>query len=232
MEPVLISAIAGGVLGIGGNLFGSNPREEQTESALANLKSMEDWLKDTPFSKEEIMNQLLPEVQKMYRTAADVVAGKAGAMAGESGMAGGQPSMEYYLQTLSPIIGQGEMQAAGAVSEFGKWYSTLDSEAKQRFLQSIQLELQSAGNLPEQDTLQQTLTGALQGINLGVSAGGNIASANAANAQTDYIKSLIGNNTTSPNNFNILDYSAGGMGVNSLDPTRKDPTIQGLGKIR
>lgn len=164
--------VAGTLLG-GAGALGTSPAEKATQEALNKLESGQSWLKSTPFSKEEIMGTLLPLVQKMYRGAADVVAGRAGSAMSESGVAKGQDFVQMYMQSLAPVIAGGENAAAQSVSEFGKWFSALDSESKNRFLQSIQLELQGAGNLPDMNTFQRLVTGALSGLNLGATAGAN-----------------------------------------------------------
>jgi len=184
--------IAGTLLG-GLGASGQSPQEKNAENINNTLQDNEDYFKSLPFSKEEIMNSLLPQVQKIYRSSADVVAGRLGQNVGESGVAGGQGLSSYYLSTLAPVIAQGENLAAGAVSDFGKWYSQLDAQAKNRFMQAISLEIQNNGSLPDMNTLQRTISGALSGLNLGATAGGNVVTANALQEKNDLLKqSMIG----------------------------------------
>jgi hypothetical protein len=178
--------IAGGLLG-GLGASGESPREKASKEIMEKLRKNEEYFKSTPFSKEEIMDVLLPQVQKMYRGASDVVAGKLGAAMGETGSAGGQAWSDFYMQSLAPVIAQGQNLAAGAVSDFGKWYSSLDSEAKNRFMQSISLELQATQGLPDMNEFQRVVSGALAGINLGSVAAGNLGAAGALNKKTDAI---------------------------------------------
>jgi hypothetical protein len=181
--------ILGTVLG-GTGALGESPQEKTTKEALGQLNANEDWLKSAPFSKEEIMGTLLPMVQKMYRGSADVLAGKAGAAVGDMGLPQGQSTTEYYLQALAPAISQGENLAAGAVSEFGKWFSTIDADTKNRFIDMIKTKLAGAGGLPDMDQFQRVLTGALSGLNLGATAGGNVVSAQALREKTDFLSNL------------------------------------------
>lgn len=189
MSVVLGTMIAGGLLGAAGGI-GTSPQQKQAEKLIGTLEESEAYLKSTPFSKEEIMNDLLPEVQKMYRAASDVAAGKIGASIGESDLAPGQGFADYYAQTLAPVIAQGEQQAAAATSKFGKWYSALDAQAKQRFLESVDLQMQATQGLPSMNQFQRMTSGALSGMNLGATAGGNIAKAGALNTQADLNKNL------------------------------------------
>jgi hypothetical protein len=179
--------IIGAGIGAIGEIFGSNPREEALQAGISTLQESRDYISSTPFSKEEIMGELLPQAQKKFRGAADVVAGRLGAATGEVDTAKGQATKDFYIQTLAPVIAKGEELAGQAISDFGKWYSTLDAQAKGRFLQSVQLELNAAMGLPEQNQFQRTITAALGGLNLGSTAGGNIAMANALSEKGDIL---------------------------------------------
>lgn len=182
---MLASTLLSGALG-----GQSSPQEEASQKIFNKLEDAEDYLKSTPFSKEEIMQQLLPTVQKLYRGAADVAAGRIGAATSETGSAGGQAFKEFYTQALAPVIAQGEQAAAGSVSDFGKWFSALDESAKNRYLSAIQLELGAAQELPDMSQMQRTFTGALSGLNIGSNIGANIATANAINQKVDILDQI------------------------------------------
>ena len=189
IDPVTAFSIGGAILGGLGTL-GTSPQEEAAEQALGRLQGGYDWLKEVPFSKDEIMGELLPIVQRMYQGAADVAAGRLGAAVGEADIAGGQPAMEYYLQTLAPVIAQGQQLSAGAVSEFGKWYSNLDAQAKNRFLQAVNLEMTGAGQLPGMNAFQEFGIGALRGADIGSTVGGNIATAGAIKDRASLLQNI------------------------------------------
>lgn len=190
--------VAGTLLGGLGSL-GKSPQEMKAEEISQLLAENRDWLKSLPFSREEIMNQLLPTVQRLYRGAADVVAGRAGAGVGEAGLAGGQGISEYYLQTLAPIIAGGEQLAANAQTEFAQWFAQLDQQSKNRFLQAIQLELSTTGMLPDMNQFQRVITGALSGMNLGATAGGNLAMAGTLNDKSNTLNDI----------YNLLNQNQG-----------------------
>lgn len=167
-------ALIGGVLGAGASMLGQSPQQESLEALMKKLDDAEEYLKSTPFTKDEVMNQLLPQAQKIYRGAADVLAGKAGAAVGESGVAKGQAFGEYYSQALAPIIGAGEKQAGDAISRFGQWFSSMDSEAKNRFLSSVQTMMQATQGLEGMTDAQKGLIGGLEGASIGAGIGGEI----------------------------------------------------------
>ncbi len=202
--PILSSILGGAFSG------GDSPQEKASKEVLGKLEDNEDWLKGSPFTKEEIMNALLPAVQKIYRGAADVAAGKIGATVGETDVAGGQGFMEYYTQALAPVIAEGENKAGAAVSEFGKWYSELDAEKKNRFLQTMNLELQAVGGLPTMTNMQKIFTGAMKGANIGTTAMGNINTASALNKQSGLLEKIAGqlqNKNTNPFEYPMLNFN-------------------------
>ncbi len=209
----ILSSILGGALSTG-----ESDQEKASKEILSTLQENEDWLSGSPFSKEEIMNALLPAVQKIYRGAADVAAGKLGATIGEGDLAGGQAFMEYYTQALGSVIAEGETNAGNAVSTFGKWYSDLDSERKNRFLQTMNLELSAVGGLPTLTNLQKFFTGAIKGADIGTTAMGNISQASAINSQTALLEKLAGQ--LQNNNQNVFSY-----------PTFDAPQTEDLTKI-
>ena len=166
-------ALVGGLVGGGLSLFDS-PQELAMEDLLKKLESEEEYIKSTPFTKDEIMNQLLPQAQKIYRGAADILAGKAGSAVGESGVPKGQAFSEYYTQALAPIIASGEQQAGDAIGKFGMWYSNLDAQAKDRFMQHMRLQLAAASGQAGMSDPQKFFTGAMGGASAIAGIGGEI----------------------------------------------------------
>jgi len=166
-------AIAGGVLG-GLASLGKSDQTKKYEQIFNKLEDSEEYLKSTPFSKDEIMNVLLPQAQKTYRGAADILAGKAGAQAGESGMSGGQAFSEYYTQALAPVIAQGEQNAGDAISRFGQWFSQLDDAAKNRFLDATRMQLQSVAGVDNMTDLQKFISGGSSMAQFGANIGGEL----------------------------------------------------------
>jgi len=99
-EGLIISGLAGLISGFLGS--STSPQEEEVRKIMDKLYNEVDWIKQLPFSKEELLQGILPQVQKTFRGAADVAAGKIGATIPEvSGAPQGQSFMEYYTQALA-----------------------------------------------------------------------------------------------------------------------------------
>lgn len=186
---VIPLAIAGGLIS-GLAALGDSPKEKAMKESLGKLESNFDWLKEVPFSKEEIMGELLPMVQQLYKGSADIAAGRIGSAIGESGVAGGQGMADYYMQNLAPVIARGQEQAAGAVGQFGQWYSTLDENSKSRFLQAIQLEMTGNQGLSDMTGFQKFIAGGLKGASIGAGMGADIAQAGMINNQASFLDTL------------------------------------------
>lgn len=165
-------ALAGGIIGAGVSIFGGNPREESTEAIMKKLEEAEEYLKSTPFTKDEIMNQLLPQAQKMYRGAAKTLAGTSGAAVGESDVAKGQAFGEYYANTIAPTIAAGEENAANAIERYGQWFSGLDAAGKDRFLSTIKTLMAGTQGLSSMGDAQKGVIGGLEGARLGAGIAG------------------------------------------------------------
>lgn len=163
-------------------IFGSktSPREDEVRRIIDKLYEEMDWLKTAPFTKDELLNSILPEVQKTYRGAADVAAGRAASTVPETtGAPSGQAFMEHYLQTMAPIIARGEEQAAGAITDFTQLWANIDQATKTNVLGAYQLALGGTQGLPDQTSGQRFFTNFLQGLNIGTTAYGNISYADA-----------------------------------------------------
>ncbi len=199
---LLGSAIVGGFGGAG-----KGEKAEALDKILADLQSNKDYLTSTPFSKDEIMSQLLPMVQKTFRGAADVAAGRIGSSIGEAGSAGGQAFGEFFTQSLAPIIAQGENLAAGATSDFAKFFAQLDSDAKNRLLQSIGLEINATQGLPNTSEFERVISGALGGLDLGANALGSFKTASALQTQVDNIGKRNPNAVNSTSNIGGVNLS-------------------------
>jgi len=198
MPPALLSGLitlgSGLLSGILGS--GTSPSEEGFQKLFNELYNNMDFLKQTPFSKEELFQSILPAVQSTFRRSADVAAAKAGATIPESvggSVPEGQGFMDFYINALAPIIAKGENLAGQANVNFVDLYNRMDSEAKQRFLQAIQLGGNLAGGLPGQTGGQKFFTNFLQGADIGSTIQGNIALGDALNSKANSLMGLLQN---------------------------------------
>ncbi len=193
-DLLTIASFATGIVGsIFGGIAGSqqSPKEKASADILADLQGMEDIFTDLPFTKEEVMNQLLPQVQQLYRGAADIVAGKIGAQTGEAGIAAGQGAKDFFLQSIAPVIAQGEQLAAGAVGDFAGFFARLSENQKGQLLNFYQTQIGAAEGLPDMTTLQSTITGALGGLQIGANIGGDIAETSVIGDQAEVLQGII-----------------------------------------
>lgn len=184
----LITAFAG---------MGSSPSEEAIRALIKQLDEKTNFLSSTAFSKEELLNVILPQVQAAFRSGASVAAGAVGATVPEiaSGVPSGQAFMDLYLQSSAPVIAKGESQSAQAYQSFVQFYGQLDAAAKSRTLQAFSLKGQLVQGLPQQTGVQKFLTNFLQGANIGSTIKGNVdlagALSNQATSVTDIQKMLF-----------------------------------------
>jgi hypothetical protein len=150
------------------------------------------WLKDTPFSKDELFGTIMKSIQQTYRGAADVVAGKVGSTIPEiSNAPQGQAFMDYYIQNLAPIIAQGEKASGDVYQNFVQLWGQFDADAKNRFISANQLALGGASGLPDQTGLQRFFTNFLSGGNAAATITGNINMANALSNKSLSMDDLI-----------------------------------------
>lgn len=175
-DPLTIGAITLGS-GLLSGIFGGgkSPQEEAVKKILDELDANGGYFKDTPFSKDELFNTIMPAIQKTQRGAADVAAGRLGSAVGEADVAGGAAQFDYYLQSLAPVIAQGESEAANTYKQFTQLWAGMDAQAKNRFLQSMQLKLGAAGGLSDMTEGQKFLSNFMSGANIGASAYGNVS---------------------------------------------------------
>jgi len=187
----LVSAFAG---------MGGSPSQDAIEALIKQLDAKTNFLSSTAFSKQELLQTILPQIQAAFRGGANVAAGQVGATIPEvaSTTPSGQAFMDLYLQSLAPVIAKGESQSAQAYGDFVKFYGQLDAAAKTRTLQAFSLKGQLAGGLPKMSGTQKFLTNFLQGASLGSTIKGNIDMAGAisdkASSTADISKMLFDGN--------------------------------------
>jgi hypothetical protein len=192
MDPVTIGLVTLGSGLLSGWLgSGESDQEKAIRGILDKLESNEDFFKSTPFTKDELFNTIMPAIQQTQRGAADVAAGRLGAAVGETGnIAGGQGTMDYYLQSLAPIIAQGEQNAANTYQNFIQMWSTMDAQAKERFMQTLNMQTGVAQGLPDMTKGQEFITNFLSGAQIGATGYGNVAMGTALMNQSDSIMEM------------------------------------------
>jgi hypothetical protein len=174
----LISLGSGLLSGIFGS--GESEQEKAVKDILDKLEANEDFFKQTPFTKDELFQTIMPAIQQSQKGAADVAAGRLGAAVGETGnVAGGQGAFDYYLQSLAPVIAQGEQNAAGTYQNFVQMWSQMDAQAKQRFMQSLNMQSGLTSGLPNMTKGQEFITNFLSGAQIGATGTGNVMMGNA-----------------------------------------------------
>jgi len=183
------SAILSGLLGMQ-----DSPSEEAFKKMFDELYANMDFLKETPFTKEELFNTILPVVQNTFRRGADVAAAKIGSTIPESvsGVPQGQAFMDFFVTALAPQIAQGEQLAGQANIDFVKLWSDMDTTAKQRFLQAIQVGGNLASGLPGQTPGQKFVSTGLQGADISSTIQGNVDLGQVYSNKAQDITSLLG----------------------------------------
>lgn len=219
-DPLTMGAITIGS-GLLSGLFGGgeSPQEKAIKGILDKLDKNEDYFKETPFSKDELFNVIMPAIQKTQRGAADVAAGRLGAAVGETDTAGGAASFDYYLQALAPVIAKGETEAANTYKQFTQLWAGMDAQAKNRFLQSMQLQTQGAGGLSDMSAGQEFISNFLSGANIGATGYGNVQQGLALADKGSSILDMAGAgqaNNANPNMLNPLMDFTGTSKTNQL----------------
>lgn len=158
------------------SLFGDSDQEEAVKGILNKLSQNSDWVSAPSFSKDELFNNIYPQLKSMFKGAANVSAGQIGAKLGEisPGMGGGQNTGELYMQSLAPIIAQGEINSAQSLQGLVQLFSLMDDAAKKRFLSLSGLQLEGAQGLDTMNPYEKMFINFLQGANMGATALGNI----------------------------------------------------------
>lgn len=194
-DPLTIAAVTVGS-GLLSGLFGSDEsdQEKAIKSILDKLDANENFFKSTPFSKEELFQTIMPAIQKTQIGAADVAAGRLGAAVGETAnVASGQGKMDYYLQTLAPIIAQGQQNAASTYQNFMQLWNQMDAQAKNRFMESLNMQLGASNGLNNMSNTEQFFTNFLSGAQLGMTGYGNIMQGSALSKQANALTDIAGN---------------------------------------
>jgi len=192
----LASSLLGGIFGTG-----TSDREAATKSFVDNISKYTDFFKNAPFTKDELFNTILPQVQGTFRGGADVAAGRVGSLLGEQGLAQGGGFKSSFLNALAPVIAGGENAAANAQIDFTKLFANMDLGSKQQLLQLLGLQGNAIQGLSDTTKGQDFFTNFLQTGQIASTAGGNIMSAGSLNKIGDFLSKLTGQLNISPNSF-------------------------------
>jgi len=197
----ILPFILGGINAIGA--LGTSDREKGLKDVLDRMYANEDYIKQLPFSKEELFNKIFPIIKQLNIGAADVVASRIGAEVGESksNVGGGQNMVDYYMQAVAPVLGKGMQDSAAALQNLVQFYGQMDDASKRRLLQLLGLEGQLAGELPNLTDFQAMITAGIQGFDIGSKIYGNMSMGN-------YYK-----NKKFPNALGAGDNASGALGV-------------------
>lgn len=178
MEELALISLASGLLsGIFGS--GTSDKEAATKEFVDNIGKYTEFFKKAPFTKDELFNTILPQIQGTFRGGADVAAGRLGSLLGEQGLAQGGGYKDSYLNALAPVIAQGENNAAGAQMDLTRLFANMDLGTKQQLLQLLSLQGGAIKGLPDTTKEQDFFTNFLQGGQIGATVGGNIMSADS-----------------------------------------------------
>lgn len=173
----LISGLLSGLSGIFG---GESEKESQLKDLLDKLYANEDYVKSLPFTKDELFNQIFPIIKQLNMGAADVAAGRLGSALGEqnANVGGGQNFADLYVQSLAPVIAEGQQLSAKALQDLVQMYASMDDSAKKRLLTLLGLQVGAVNELPSMSDFQAFIVNTLQGFDIGSKVLGNIDLAN------------------------------------------------------
>ncbi len=169
--PLLSSLLSG----LGG-IFGESDKEKYLKDALDRIYANEDYVKSLPFTKDELFNQIFPLIKQLNIGASDVAAGRLGSAIGESSanVGGGQNFSDLYVQTLAPVIAEGQQLSAKALQDLVGLYASMDDASKRRLISLLGLTMQGSEALPSLTDFQAFITNSLQGFDIGSKILGNI----------------------------------------------------------
>lgn len=210
----LASSLIGGLFGTG-----TSDKEAATKEFVNNISKYTDFFKKAPFTKDELFNTILPQVQGTFRGGADVAAGRLGSLLGEAGLAKGGGYKDSYLNALAPVIAQGETNAANAQIDFAKLFANMDLSSKQQLLQLLGLQGNAIQGLNDTTKGQDFFTNFLQAGQIGSTVGGNIMSANSLEGLGNSLKDLIAQLNINANPNQVQNQETAGV------------TTQGFGGI-
>jgi len=201
MDPITIGALISAGTGLLTSILGGgeSPSEEKISQLLDQLMADKSKFTDMPFSKDEIMNAIVPAIQSYYQQAADVSAGSVGARLGEADVAGGQATSDLFMQQLAPIIAKGQQQSAQAEQWGVGTVNQMDKDSKNMLAQFYQMALGGSQGMADMSSGQRDTLNFLTGSEIGGNMYGNLMTA-------DYIlgknvkKKLPGSNTQNSSN--------------------------------
>lgn len=168
--------LAGSLIGGLGSLFGGSDKNKDLDKILKQLESMLPDLQKGAFTKDELMG--IGEQQKQnFATSGDVAAAGLAPSISERNMAGGvpegQPSNSMYVSELAPVKAQGIQMGEQNFTNILQLIEQMDSQGKARALSALSTQLNAVGGKDDMNDFGKTLSGILQGGNLGMTALGN-----------------------------------------------------------
>lgn len=172
----LLVPLAASLIGGLGSLFGSNDKDNKLNDLLKQLQSMMPELQKGAFTKDELL-QYGNDAKKAYATSGDVAAAGLAPSISERNMSAGvpegQPSNSMYVSELAPIKAQGIQMGEQNFTNILQLIEQMDSQSKSRALSALTTQLGSINSQDDMNTFGKTLSGVLQGGNLGMTALGN-----------------------------------------------------------
>ncbi len=175
----LILGLLGGGSGIMSLFSGDSPQDEATKYALEKIKEYLPELSKSAYSKSEVGN-LVSQFKQGIGTSTDIAkTGIATSLAESMGAAGvpqGQAQGSMYTSELAPLDANAVTQKAGIDKWGAEFWSSLDSEAKNRVLQALSSLTGAATMQPAMTGGQEAMATFLQAFDLLSKGGGNLAS--------------------------------------------------------
>jgi hypothetical protein len=154
-------AVAGAGLGALTSLVGGeSDQEKKLKEIMGKLEAFEGEAGETPFSKEE-MDVLMKEAQQMFMSSADIASSKVGQAVGESGVAGGQATGEYFTGALSPIVAEGTKLAGQATGQYTQMFANMSDRAKSRMIEILKAEVGANAGMPSMTEFEQVIGSSL-----------------------------------------------------------------------
>jgi len=142
----------------------TSDRETYAKKLIDEFDNNSSVFKNSSFTKDELFNQLLPQIQQSFRGAGDVAAGRAGSALGEQGLAQGGGFADAYVQAIAPQIAQGEQLAGGAMQDMIKLFATMDATKKSQLLQYLSAKSGAIEGLNDTTGLQDFITNFISGL--------------------------------------------------------------------
>lgn len=169
--------LAGSLIGGIGSLFGDDGKNKKLDSVLKQLQSMLPELSKGAFSKDELL-KYGENAKNAFATSGDIAAAGLAPSISERNMAmgvpEGQPSTSMYISELAPIKAQGMQMGEQNFTNILQLIESMDSQSKARALSALSTQIGAIGNQDDMNAFGRTLSGMLQGGNLGMTALGNL----------------------------------------------------------